>query len=136
MSKPPALRPQTLRPSPANGETLRRDIYDLRAHDGSFICRVERHKAEAGIADGTLELRNGPHGAYLRPARRDNGPERNPNAGNSRTWFGPRSPELGKVSRYRPNEAVCIGWKQPDIVSGVPPQIGSTSPRARGLKSV
>jgi hypothetical protein len=48
---------------------LKRAHYDLRAHDGTFICYVTREKAEAGIADGSLELRYGAHGVDLRPAR-------------------------------------------------------------------
>lgn len=101
---------ETLRPSPAKSEGLRRDSYELRAHDGSFIAIVRRETAQAAIIAGEIELRVGRHGAFLRPVHRAKDLDRNPNAGNSRTWLGPRSPEDGPLSGYRPNEKVCNEW--------------------------
>jgi hypothetical protein len=111
MSGPPAIEPaQTPRLSPANREGLRRNTYELRAHDGLLICMVGRQKAERGITEGYLELRMGPHGAFLRPVCFRDGPERSPNPVSARTWLGPKVPEAGRISTYRYNRAVCDRW--------------------------
>jgi hypothetical protein len=52
--------------SPAHGIRLFKRQYELRAPDGKLICMVSRGRAEQGIADGKLELWDGPHGVYLR----------------------------------------------------------------------
>lgn len=111
---PPAERPEPLRPSPAHTRALRRNSYELRAHDGTFIAIVARSKAEAGITEGKLELQFGQHGAFLRPILQTNGGERNPRPSKSRTWSGPLMLELGRVSQYRHNYAACDPWPTSD----------------------
>ena len=67
MNSPPARPFQDIRLSPADGKALLRERYDVRGADGRRICTVLRDSAAALIAAGTVELMQGPSGAYLRP---------------------------------------------------------------------
>lgn len=58
---------QDIRLSPADVKTLLHERYDVRAADGRQICTVSRDAAAAQIAGGTVELVQGPSGAYLKP---------------------------------------------------------------------
>jgi hypothetical protein len=106
----PAASGQHPRLSPANTEGLLHDRYDLRAADGLRICTVTRDAAARQIEAGTVELIQGPSGAYLRPVASGLLPDGRTHHGGHRTWHGPVEPGQGAPARYDHALAVCEGY--------------------------
>jgi hypothetical protein len=111
VNTPPAVAGQRIRHSPADGIALLHHRYDVRAADGLLLCTVSRDAAAREIAAGTVELCQGPHGAYLRPAANGPLPDNRTHHGGHRTWHGPVEPGQGAPANYDHARFVCKRWR-------------------------
>jgi hypothetical protein len=114
MNSPRSVRPnKDIRLSPADGEALSKQKYELRASDGALVCLVSRRHAESGIRAGSLTLWKGKSGAYLRatpiavpplpalPKGAVKAPPSSSQRGTLKKWPGRRHPVSGHVGSVR-----------------------------------